>query len=123
MDVADRKARGRKVANLAEERARRAADRIAERYRGKDTSRLEAFLAEQIEAERMDTMSAVVRQAIEASELSITELARRAEIDHGQLSRFMSGQRTITLETLDPLAKVLGLEIRRKRGKAPRRSG
>jgi ribosome-binding protein aMBF1 (putative translation factor) len=121
VDVADRKARRRKVVPIAEERIRRAADRIAERYRGKDASRLEAFLVEQVEAEKAMGMSDTVRQAIEASGLSLAELARRSGVSPAQLSRFLRGERSLTLETLDPLAKVLGLELTKKRGKTPRK--
>ena len=117
--MANRPPRRRKVANLAEERIRRAADRIAERYRGKDTNRLEAFLSEQIAAEKAMAMSDVVRQAIEASGLSLAELERRAGLSPAQLSRFVRGERTITLESVEKLAEVL--RLRMVRGKMPRK--
>ncbi|HUE89624.1 MAG TPA: helix-turn-helix transcriptional regulator [Vicinamibacterales bacterium] len=109
----------RKVASIREARIKRAFDRIEEHYRGKDASKLEAFLEEQVEAEQAMVVSDVVRQAIEESGLSLAELARQASINHGQLSRFMRGERSLTLATLDPLAKVL--RLRMVRGKAPRK--
>jgi DNA-binding phage protein len=86
---------------------------------GKTPAGLEAFLEEQVEAEKAMVASDVVRQAIEASGLSLAELARQAGINHGQLSRFMRGERSLTLATLDPLAKIL--RLRMVRGKAPRK--
>jgi antitoxin component HigA of HigAB toxin-antitoxin module len=117
--VANRPPRRKKVASIADERIRRAADRIAERYRGKDTSRLEEFLKEQVEAEQMGSMTDVVRRAIEASGLTPAEIGRQAGISKSQLSRFMRGERSMTLETADKLAKVL--RLRMVRGRAPRK--
>ena len=56
-----------------------------------------------------------VRQAILDSGLSLREIARKAEIDHGSLSRFMGGDRSILLETVDKLSHVLSIRIERDR--------
>ena len=120
MDVADRPQgrRRRKVAQIAEARVERLLDRIADRHRPAP-ERLVAFLAEQVEAEKDMGMSDVVRQAITASGLSLGELGRQAGISTGQLSRFVRGERSLTLESADKLAKVL--KLRMVRGKAPRK--
>ncbi len=54
----------------------------------------------------------------ETEEGSAYELARDAGVDRSVLSRFLAGERTITLETADRLAGRLGLSIER-RGRQP----
>ena len=54
-----------------------------------------------------------IRQAITDSGLLLRAIARTAEIDHGSLSRFMSGDRSIMLETVDKLSEVLDIQIER----------
>ena len=48
------------------------------------------------------------------SELSVYELGAAAAVDRSVLSRFLSGKRTITLDTADRLAEVLKLRITRQ---------
>lgn len=62
-------------------------------------------------ARKPKTISDQVRQAIDASGLTRYEIAKRAGIDQSALSKFYHGQRGITTETLDKIAKVLGLRI------------
>lgn len=111
----------RPVESLDEARARRAADRVAARYRDRDPARLEEFVEEQAAME--DTtgapVTAAVQQAIEDRGLSLYELARRTGVDHGALSRFLRGERTLTLESVDKLAAELRLTVRHRR---PRKS-
>jgi transcriptional regulator with XRE-family HTH domain len=52
-----------------------------------------------------------LRELIEAAGPSVYELARDAGVDRSVLSRFLAGQRTITLETADRLAAVLKLRL------------
>jgi len=53
-----------------------------------------------------------LQQGIRDSELSQSEIARRAGIDIGQVSRFVHGLRGLTLATAARVADVLGLELR-----------
>jgi transcriptional regulator with XRE-family HTH domain len=58
------------------------------------------------------TVSASLRLAVKLkrqhSKMTLAELARRSEVDVGQLSRFMRGERSLHLDTVDRLARYLG---------------
>ena len=60
-----------------------------------------------------------VRNAIEDSGLSRYRIAKDADIDQSTLSRFVHGQRTLSLETVDRLAELLGwhLDVGSKKSK------
>lgn len=58
----------------------------------------------------MDTL----RQAIEGSGLSITQLGQLSGVDKGQISRFVNEERTLTLESAEKIAEALGLELKPK---------
>ncbi len=92
--------------------------------------RLEAFaqyLGKQVRAEKQaearsqarraspGLISEAVRRAVKESGLSVFALARASGVPQPVLSRFVRGERDITLGTLDKLAIALRLEIRRKR--------
>ncbi|MEI8194767.1 MAG: helix-turn-helix transcriptional regulator [Phycisphaerae bacterium] len=51
------------------------------------------------------------RRIIQRSPLTPYRLAKLAGVSEAALSLFLNGKRTITLETLDALAPVLGLTI------------
>jgi transcriptional regulator with XRE-family HTH domain len=55
-----------------------------------------------------------LRQAIIDSGLSQGEMARRSGVDQGQLSRFLRGERTMTLPAAAKLCSILGLELVKK---------
>ena len=55
--------------------------------------------------------TSLLQQAIRDSKLSQSEIARRANIDVGMVSRFLHGSRGITLATAERLADSLGLEL------------
>jgi transcriptional regulator with XRE-family HTH domain len=57
------------------------------------------------------SLSEQLRALIAAAGPSAYELARDAGVDRSVLSRFLAGQRTITLETADRLAAVLKLRL------------
>jgi transcriptional regulator with XRE-family HTH domain len=63
-----------------------------------------------------------LRQAIESSGTSRYALARSVGISDSALSRFMSGERGLTLASLDKLADALGLEVFIGVQKIPRHS-
>lgn len=52
-----------------------------------------------------------VRDAIGASDLSLYAIAKAAEIYLSTLTRFMSGERGLSIDALEKLAPVLRLEI------------
>jgi transcriptional regulator with XRE-family HTH domain len=54
---------------------------------------------------------AILKESIRESGLSITELARRSNVSQAQLSRFLLGQRTLTLRSAAKLFDVLHLEV------------
>ena len=66
------------------------------------------------------TFSDQLRQAIRDSNESLYEIARRADVDDGQLYRFVSGARGLTTKTLDRLCEYLGLELRPAKRKGKR---
>jgi plasmid maintenance system antidote protein VapI len=66
-------------------------------------------------AAKQHKVSDVLRAAIEASEMSRYRIAVEAQIDHASMSRFMHGQTGLSLENIDRLAVVLGLEMVPKR--------
>jgi hypothetical protein len=65
-------------------------------------------------------MTNVIRQlqdAIRQSGRSLRDLARETDVGADRLSRFMRGQRSLTLPGVAKLCDVLGLELRSKREK------
>jgi len=52
-----------------------------------------------------------LREIVEARGLTAYALARRAGVDPGVVSRFLTGERDIRLETADRLAAALGLRL------------
>ena len=65
--------------------------------------------------EGLNLKKELLRAAIDASEMSRYRIAVEAEMDHASMSRFMSGKTGLTLDTIDRLAEVLGLEMVSKR--------
>ncbi len=60
---------------------------------------------------RNTTISQVLRKAITKSGESLADLQRATGISDAVLSRFVRGERTLTLPTADKLARHLGLEL------------
>jgi transcriptional regulator with XRE-family HTH domain len=52
-----------------------------------------------------------LKEAIRRSGESLNHLGRRAGVDDGSLSRFIRGERDLTLATADRLCKALGLKL------------
>ena len=59
----------------------------------------------------MATILDSLRRAIEASKKSRYQLWRETGIDQGQLSRLMQGKSGLSVDSLERLAKALGLKI------------
>jgi hypothetical protein len=53
-----------------------------------------------------------LRQAVRESELTRYAISVRTRIDQGTLSRFIKGERGMSLDSVDRLMECLGLEIR-----------
>jgi plasmid maintenance system antidote protein VapI len=68
------------------------------------------------------TVSDQLRDAIRDCGLSVRELGKRADVDDGQIHRFLAGQRGLNLDTVDRLAATLDLrlmEALRRPGRRP----
>ena len=70
----------------------------------------------------MTSMSDIVRRAIRQCGLSQYQIAKQTDISEGGLSRFMRGQRDLTLGKLEEIADVIGVKLvitkkRRKKGR------
>jgi transcriptional regulator with XRE-family HTH domain len=56
-------------------------------------------------------ISAVLRKAIQASEMNVHQLAKETGVSHPIILRFLSGERDIRLATADKLAATLGVRV------------
>jgi transcriptional regulator with XRE-family HTH domain len=56
-------------------------------------------------------ISAVLRKAIEASEMTMHGIAKASGVSYPIIFRFMSGERDIRLATADKLATTLGIKV------------
>ena len=61
------------------------------------------------------SFSDVLRQAVRDSELTRYAISVRTGIDQGTLSRFIRGERGMSLDSVDRLMECLELEIRPRR--------
>ncbi len=57
------------------------------------------------------TLSKALREAIRNSDKSVYQIAKAANVSQIVVSRFLSGERDIRMETADRLAAVLGLKV------------
>ena len=56
-----------------------------------------------------------LREAIKGSGLNKTQLGELSGVDKGQISRFVNKERTLTLESAEKIAKVLKLELKKRK--------
>jgi len=66
---------------------------------------------------------AAFRRAIKASGEPLAAIARRARMDHGQLSRLVRGERAPGVPALERLAAALGLRLELRAAARRRRAG
>jgi transcriptional regulator with XRE-family HTH domain len=52
-----------------------------------------------------------LREAIRASGMSLNQLGRLSHVDPGRLSRFLRGERDLTLEGVCRICEALGLDL------------
>jgi len=57
------------------------------------------------------TISDQIRAAVDASDESRYAIANATGLDHAHLSRFMTGQRTLSQDKIDGLCSYLGLRL------------
>jgi transcriptional regulator with XRE-family HTH domain len=57
------------------------------------------------------TLTSILREAIQGSGISLGELSRKTGISTPQLSRFMRGERTFTLPLAEKLMIFFGLTV------------
>jgi transcriptional regulator with XRE-family HTH domain len=62
-------------------------------------------------AKKRTPISEQVRQAVRDCGLTRYEIAKRTGISNATLSRFIHGERGLSMEYLDTLGELLGLEI------------
>ena len=60
-----------------------------------------------------------LQNAIRASGLSLNELGRRTGVSEGQLSRFLRGDRTLTLPAAARVCLYFGLELCPQKARSP----
>lgn len=56
-----------------------------------------------------------LREGIENSGFNLNQLSTLSGVDKGQISRFLNGKRTLTLESAEKIAKALGFELKPKK--------
>jgi transcriptional regulator with XRE-family HTH domain len=66
-------------------------------------------------------LSDQIRQAVDASGLSRYRISKALGIAESTMSRFMSGQGGLSMENLDALAELLGLDL--AAGKSSKKKG
>jgi transcriptional regulator with XRE-family HTH domain len=57
-----------------------------------------------------------IREAVDASELSRYRICQEINLSQAAMSRFMAGRAGLSLEVLDRLAELLGLEVIKRSG-------
>lgn len=57
-------------------------------------------------------LSAALKHAIRASDMTVYRIAKEAHVSQIVISRFLSGERDICMATADRIAGVLGLTLR-----------
>lgn len=57
------------------------------------------------------TVSETIRAAIETADVTRYRIAKETGIEQSALSRFMSGERGLAMESIDLLAVYFGLEL------------
>lgn len=94
---------------MADERLKRRAEKKADQEKRQKE-------ADQIMLENRTTLEAILIAAMKDSGKSIYAIARQSGVSDGQLSRFLRGERTLSMESLDKLCTALNLTLARKTG-------
>ena len=61
----------------------------------------------------MEKISEIIRRELQSQPDSLRALGERVQVDHTHLSRFINGERGLTLDAVDSICAALGLTIKR----------
>ena len=64
-----------------------------------------------------DDLRGAINDVLRERGISLRELGRLADVDDGQLARFLDRKRGLTTTTIDRLAEVLGVRLVRERSR------
>jgi hypothetical protein len=90
------------------------ADRLAELLTVHPSDRLELFWSDVVRKPATinpNTITGQLQSAILASDMTRDAIAQASGVDAGVISRFMTGERTLRLDTVDKLTTALGLRL------------
>jgi hypothetical protein len=73
------------------------------------------------DAREENTISGALRRAIQSCRILLDDLARRAEVDSGDIADFLCGEKPLPSDAMDRLVKVLKLKLTASKPK-PRRT-
>jgi transcriptional regulator with XRE-family HTH domain len=71
--------------------------------------------------EPITSLERQLRDAVNQSGLSLNEIERRCGVSHTALSRFVRGERSLTLPVAGKLCQLLGLDLTEAAPKKPRK--
>ena len=94
---------------MADERIKRRAEKKADQEKRQKE-------ADQIMLENRTTLEAILIAAMRDSGKSVYAIARQSGVSDGQLSRFLRGERMLSMESLDKLCTALNLTLAPKTG-------
>lgn len=75
----------------------------------------DSFVVYGIDMRKYETVTETLQRMIHESGKTLTEIGKAVGVDHGRLSRFLSGDRSLTLPAVDRLAKYFGLKLTKAR--------
>jgi len=107
-DTGDSQSSRLRVVAVEDGDARQDLDELAELLRSHTPDRLESF---DDWMDGMKTMQDILRKAILDSKVSAYRLAIESGVDQAAISRFVSGQRDLRLESAGKIANALGLRL------------
>ena len=64
---------------------------------------------------KADNWEELFRMAIRRSGMTLEELESRSDVDKSQISRFLRGERGLSITTAERIAKEVGLELKAKK--------
>jgi transcriptional regulator with XRE-family HTH domain len=68
-------------------------------------------------------LSGQIRRAVDASGLSRYRISKQLGVAESTMSRFMSGQGGLSMDNLDALADLLGLDLKARAGRRGKAKG
>ena len=68
----------------------------------------------------MEKISEIIRRELQSQPDSLRTLGERVSVDHTHLSRFINGERGLTLDAVDSVCEALGLTLVKRKGRRRR---